>query len=411
MVQRAASWFCGVIFVALIGIGLVIGMYVALHADRLLTTAVRTAFFVGVPAATVLSGAFAFRLPMKWRAQAASILFAVGIGAYGAEFWLSTHQDPSKPPQGAWDSRTRFEVVRDLRAAGETAYPAVFPNYLLQTRIDGKTHSPFRFADGREYLPLGGVAGVRTVFCNEMADWVEFVADRYGFNNPDDVWDRRPIDVLALGDSFTQGTCVPVPNGFVDRIRASIPATVNLGMSGSGPLAELAALTEYGPALRPRRILWFMYPGNDLDDLAIEARSPLRSYLSDGAGRALMERREQVDQALRAYVDGLIAVSDARRNTDAGALQTFISFIGLSNVRRVFALPATNPPADYKLYAAVLKRAPGHRKPMERGILARLHSRYRVSHPKIRIRKMASAACRDAGANPRPGRLLGNRLY
>jgi hypothetical protein len=51
-------------------------------------------------------------------------------------------------------------------------------------------------------------------------------------------------DIVALGDSYAHGACIPSDQGFVSLIRSEYPATVNLGVNGDGPLAILATLKE-----------------------------------------------------------------------------------------------------------------------------------------------------------------------
>lgn len=71
------------------------------------------------------------------------------------------------------------------------------------------------------------------------------------------------------------------PHDFMGRVADVIPKTLNLGISGNRPLMELAGLAEYGPALKPRVVLWFFFGGNDIQgNLNIEKRSPLlRNYV------------------------------------------------------------------------------------------------------------------------------------
>src|SRR5262249_37166437 len=137
--------------------------------------------------------------------------------------------------------------------------------------------------NGREVLPLGTVSRRATLLCNEGGQWIRYQSDRRGFNNPDDVWDSRALQIAALGDSFAHGYCVPSDRNFVALIRERYRATVNLGIAGSGPLMMLATLTELAAPQAPGIVLWFYYEGNDLTDLQTERKSPLlQRYLTPG---------------------------------------------------------------------------------------------------------------------------------
>ena len=178
------------------------------------------------------------------------------------------------------DFRSKRRVIEDFRKQGIDAVHAL-PAWhvrdndtLLELQKDGIMKSRVEI-NGTEVLPLTGVANKLTVLCNEGGDYITYYSDRHGFNNPQDVWDKSPADVVAVGDSFTQGWCVTPNKNFVALIRQRYPATINLGIEGSGPLVALAAIKEYAQSLKPKVVLWFYYEANDLSDLDNERRSAL----------------------------------------------------------------------------------------------------------------------------------------
>lgn len=57
---------------------------------------------------------------------------------------------------------------------------------------------------------------------------------------------------------------------------------LNLGMSGNGPIRNLAVLREYGGTKKFKKILYFHYGGNDWEDLLIEKKNLiLKRYVDD----------------------------------------------------------------------------------------------------------------------------------
>ncbi|MEZ4575980.1 MAG: hypothetical protein R2857_13865 [Vampirovibrionales bacterium] len=70
---------------------------------------------------------------------------------------------------------------------------------------------------GRRWCCSGAFPDSRTLLCNENGFWVDYQSDRYGFRNPDTVWDQPTADVLLVGDSFTHianDRRLPWPAGF-----------------------------------------------------------------------------------------------------------------------------------------------------------------------------------------------------
>lgn len=126
---------------------------------------------------------------------------------------------------------------------------------------------------------LGGLPKQATLLCTRDGAPIGYVSDRFGFNNPDDVYDGK-IDVVVLGDSFVEGFCLPPGRDFVGRLRAFHPGAVGFGTRGNGPLLELAALRRFGRDLKPKHVVLAFFEGNDWRNLESELRLPwLRSAL------------------------------------------------------------------------------------------------------------------------------------
>ena len=244
------------------------------------------------------------------------------------------------------DIRTPQQVIADFRNNGVDAVPIVTAsNHLLASRSDGSVRSIIN-VDSRELIPLGSVASRVTLLCNENGVWVQYLSDSRGFNNPDKIWQAVHVDVAALGDSFTQGYCVPGGKSFVDLIRQSRDATVNLGMAGDGPLMTLATLTEYLPRLSPNVVLWFYYEGNDLIDLQTERRSALlRNYLKPDFAQRDLARQTDIDRAILAEMPRLSAIqeSNVRSFESNSVIHGVVSFVKLAAIRARLTLVDDDP--------------------------------------------------------------------
>ncbi len=359
MGRRSTLLANGVLGAGAVLCALVLG-YVLYHQDRLLSGFGRTAFFLGLPLAGLVFFAAAGRLPPAWRGTIAVSALSLGAAVYAFEGYMTFaagSADTPIPEGVPFDTRTRYDVITDLRRDGTRAYPAVFPAYLLRTDVDGALRSPVEVS-GEEVLPLGGIAGVTTVLCNESGEYVIYDSDEYGFNNPAGSWAK--VEVAAIGDSFVQGYCVPREQNFVSRIGAARANTLNLGTSGSGPLMMLAALKEFLPSLAPPVVVWFFFEGNDIPgNLEVERRSPLlMRYLEEADfSQDLARRFAGADRALTAYIDNQLADNPGKGGTSAGPLQAVISFIGLARTRASLSLPSTIGRVDYPLFNRILREA------------------------------------------------------
>jgi lysophospholipase L1-like esterase len=287
-----------IIALVLVGVG-----YVALHAHRFLGSSSRVLLLLVAPLSFAVGLAATFRLRAEVRASLVMILVFSAVALYAVELFLVFRpvdrlmgRTGIDYPAG-YDRRPLLQVVLDLRADGQDAYPALV--------AQGWMDAPL-LLDGDPVVPLSGVAHAITVECNESGTYLMYESDRFGFNNPDDVWDVDRPDLLLVGDSFTEGACVSPERSMASLIRAQHPRMVNIGYGSNGPLTELAGLREYGAALRPRDVVWFFYGFNDLPfDLSKEVHSDLMTrYLADPAfSQDLRERSGDIEAAMRSRVD------------------------------------------------------------------------------------------------------------
>jgi hypothetical protein len=199
--------------------------------------------------------------------------------------------------------------------------------------------------DSGKVFPLGGVPLVRTaVWVDRSIDPDIFVADRYGFRNPDNVWDMDNIRLAAVGDSFTFGAESSTENSFVGRLRAHEPATINMGRGGNGPLAELATIREYLRAKKPQTVLWFYYQNDLQQDLFWELNTPVISeYLDPEFSQDLVSRSGAVGSALRQEYERKVgqpetAIALPDESLDRGWLQSLRFFTGANPLNRIDGL-------------------------------------------------------------------------
>ena len=87
-----------------------------------------------------------------------------------------------------------YEIYEDLLNRGEKISVWVHSKYFTKEK---------RF----DLHPLSSISNVQTINCNENGYFSKYVSDRYGFNNPDEVWENKKTDYLIIGDSFARSVC------------------------------------------------------------------------------------------------------------------------------------------------------------------------------------------------------------
>jgi PAS domain S-box-containing protein len=309
----------------------------------------------------VLAGLlFAFlRQSREFRVNAAIVCVSAAVSLYALELTLVLFPSALRPSVTLWgdvppkyqteivdlarksgvnfDLRTKFEVVREFRERNINAVPATVPLELLVRQPDGSFKSRIAF-NGAEVLPVGGISDRATVVCNETGNYTVYDSDQHGFHNPKTMWESSAISIAAVGDSFTNGACVPSDKNFVALIREQYRDTLNLGMLGEGPLIMLAALKEYLPFLKPKIVLWFFFEENDFDDLLKESKSSLlNNYLKDNFNQGLFHRQAGIDLALGADIEQVFNAELAKEGVVTVALdavQELKDLLKLSHLRQ-----------------------------------------------------------------------------
>jgi len=193
-----------------------------------------------------------------------------------------------------FDSRTIMEVIKNLNETGVSAYSSFIPKTIK--RLNGLSS-----INGRIY-PLGGIPNVITVNCNELGYWSIYESDKYGFNNPKGLYKKNKVDIMLVGDSMTEGSCVNSDASMSAVLRELGFNAISIGKNGNGPLIELASIKEYAEPLEPKIVLWLYYV-NDITDLIGEMGSPLlRKYLEeDNYTQNLISREGEIEEALKNY--------------------------------------------------------------------------------------------------------------
>ncbi len=218
-----------------------------------------------------------------------SVFFALFLIEIYLGYFLVFHSPIDKYKfNDTFDYRTRYEVYHDMKKNN--------PNVVLNLE-------PYHFYKADPF-PLSSISRRVNILCNEneTGQWTTYISDRYGFNNPDNEWDKKEIEYFIVGDSFAQGYCVEEKDNIAGNLRSiSGLGVLNLAIGGNGPLIEYATLREYLPLKKVKKILMFYYEGNDFINLQNSFKSKgiiEKYYLDPNFTQNLPMRTEEVDKYL-----------------------------------------------------------------------------------------------------------------
>ena len=198
-----------------------------------------------------------------------------------------------------YDWRTKTEVINDIKSTGLSAYPNWGPSDLLKTEFKNGLKT-----EKGKIFPISGMSDEILVATNENGFWMTYKSDQYGFHNTNNIYDNLTIDILMVGDSFTEGYSVKSEENIGGVLLDNGYKVINLGKRGNSALIQYAGLREYGKYFKPKIVLWFYYE-NDLIELNIERQSNiLNKYLeNDNFSQNLIFRQNEINSAVKKYVE------------------------------------------------------------------------------------------------------------
>jgi hypothetical protein len=302
------------------------------------------------------------RLSNNLKVNLSLLFFLTGIAVYGfetyLEFFNKTQREIIAKQMGVpYDTRTKMEVLDDLRDSGVEAFPNVRPYVLLG---DITTKNGLSTRDGMIF-PLSGISNKLMVQSNENGYWMMYTGDKYGFHNSNDVYQDNIVDILITGDSFAEGWSVKSEENIGGVLQEIGFNVVNIGKSGNGPLLEFAALKEYAEPLKPKIVLW-VYCVNDLSDLLNRElqSSIIRRYLNeDDYSQNLISRQKEIDGVLINYVQN--ELEKEREKRDRLSNHPVIKILKLYNLRiKINLVPKPIPtptPTPTPIFRNILQKS------------------------------------------------------
>ena len=146
-----------------------------------------------------------------------------------------------------------------LRLFPKTLPRGILDNLSGEQSERSRANTPVEFFDYSPYVrfkpyskitsagnPGRGLENTQFVY-----DWT---TDRLGFKNEDRVLDSK-IDIVAVGDSFTEGMGVKIDETMASQLTRAGLATYNMGVGGYAPIQIAGAFERFGKKLLPKILL------------------------------------------------------------------------------------------------------------------------------------------------------------
>ena len=140
-------------------------------------------------------------------------------------------------------------------------FPSIYPRYIANfvessvtkemksKAVEYLDQSPFAKPKANVLIRVPGEYG------NEYDFEYEWVTDNRGYKNNLKLSKRNQFDVIALGDSFTEGLGVKTDNTWVSKLNSLGINAYSLGVQGYAPSQMNGTFKLYGLKLKPRLVI------------------------------------------------------------------------------------------------------------------------------------------------------------
>ena len=222
-----------------------------------------------------------------------------------------------------FDKRSKYQVIQSMIDSGKKSYLKYEPYMTVEYDGNGLNYK------NEKIFPLTGISNIYTTLSNETGTYPIILTDDYGFNNT--VKLEKEMEYALIGDSFTEGYSVEQNENISAFMRKNKIEVYNFGIGGSGPLVHLGVFREYVQKVKPKKVIWLFYEGNDIfPDIYRESKSQfLMKYLNDSNFQQnLINNQAKINSALSIFIE--------KRTNDYFLLNNpYIRIIKLNNIREL----------------------------------------------------------------------------
>ena len=230
----------------------------------------------------------------------------------------------------SFDRRSKMEVIQSYTSPGDSVLPNFHPYVLVRDKLNNNGLASINDT----IFPLGGISNKVSVGRNETGQWMIYLSDEYGFNNPPNSFLKK-VDAFLVGDSYTEGESVANDENIASLLRENEFDVYNCGMAGNGFLVEYATIVEYATKIKPHNVFW-IYSANDFSDLKNELESELLiQYLNNpNYSQDLINKQLLVDSLLKKYLMlKYQEFEEIQKNREKKSKWSLVNFAKLTNTR------------------------------------------------------------------------------
>ena len=127
-----------------------------------------------------------------------------------------------------------------------------------------------------KFMKFSSISNYEAILCNEGYGPKIINTDRFGFRNPDYLWDQN-IDTVIIGDSLVEGQCVNYNETIGGIFNNNEIKTVNLASGGNSSIYYASLAKIYLGEIKPKNIILLFHEN---DHSLVDSTELLSDYYS-----------------------------------------------------------------------------------------------------------------------------------
>jgi len=156
-----------------------------------------------------------------------------------------------------------FLLLELLFRSTPSLFPQKLHNYIFTEDINKAKEKMVEYLNESPYVKFKPNTIIRSQgYRGDNQQFVyEWTTDKIGFKNIEFVSKQEKVDIVALGNSFTEGMGVSIDKTWPSILTENGYLSYNLGVQGYAPIQLEGSLKKYGLKLKPKYVIIGYYSG------------------------------------------------------------------------------------------------------------------------------------------------------
>ena len=122
-----------------------------------------------------------------------------------------------------------------------------------------------------KFINISSISNNKFILCSEGYGPKIITTDRFGFRNPDYLWDEE-ISTVLIGDSFVEGMCVDYQDTLSGIFNKNKIKTINLASGGNSSIYYASLAKVYLNEIKPKNVVLFFHEN---DNSLVDSTEPI----------------------------------------------------------------------------------------------------------------------------------------